>query len=267
MDNKKLFCVSDLHSFYTPVKTALDEAGFQQNNPEHLLVVCGDVFDRGNETIKLYEFLSACDNKVLCKGNHETLYKQLLKKDFPDAYDFSNGTVRTFCNIAGMDPEELDLRLLVKQYYQSALQPNINYLRRKIQDAWEETRNIVAKHDITAWIYSLEWKNFFESDKYVFCHSTLPSIEYRTATEGAWEDAMWGNPFQVASHKYLKHGKTLCFGHFHTSWPRAKAGLCSEFGEDANFDPYFGDGFIALDGCIAYTGKSNVVVLEDSVLC
>jgi len=73
------------------------------------IVVCGDIFDRGDETVKVYTYLKSIPKKrcILIKGNHESLYKELLNKTFPDKYDFSNGTVRAFCNIAGIDEEKL----------------------------------------------------------------------------------------------------------------------------------------------------------------
>ena len=60
----KLFCMSDLHSFYTPMKKALDEAGFDPNNEDHWLIVCGDAFDRGPDSCKMYDFLMKLERKV-----------------------------------------------------------------------------------------------------------------------------------------------------------------------------------------------------------
>ena len=48
----KFFCISDIHSFYEPMIEALNNAGFNPENPEHILVVCGDVFDRGPNSAK-----------------------------------------------------------------------------------------------------------------------------------------------------------------------------------------------------------------------
>lgn len=72
------------------------------NNKEHTLVILGDIFDRGEETRNLYSFLKNIpeDRLVLVKGNHEYLLEELLEKDLPDSYDFSNGTVFTCCQIA-----------------------------------------------------------------------------------------------------------------------------------------------------------------------
>ena len=46
---KKYFVCGDVHSFYTYLKEALDNAGFDLNNDDHVFVSCGDLFDRGDE--------------------------------------------------------------------------------------------------------------------------------------------------------------------------------------------------------------------------
>ena len=44
----KIFAVSDLHSFFNETQEALSAAGFNPEDENHLLVVCGDgfVYDR-----------------------------------------------------------------------------------------------------------------------------------------------------------------------------------------------------------------------------
>jgi hypothetical protein len=58
----------------------------------------------------------------------------------------------------------------------------------------------------------------------------------------------------------------VVFGHWHCSTGWARAEGFSEFGPDAKFEPYYGDGFIIIDACTAHSGKCNVVVLEDEFL-
>ena len=98
----KYFITSDLHSFYTPLKKSLDNVGYDRNNENHTLVILGDLFDRGQETRALYDFLKSIPTErlVLVKGNHEYLLDQLLEKSLPDSYDYSNGTVSTCCQMA-----------------------------------------------------------------------------------------------------------------------------------------------------------------------
>ena len=54
-ERKTLFVVSDIHGHYTQLKEALDRAGFDENRPDHLLVCCRELFDRGHENRKVYE--------------------------------------------------------------------------------------------------------------------------------------------------------------------------------------------------------------------
>lgn len=106
----KYFAVSDLHSFATELKASLRLAGYNKKNKDHVLIVCGDVFDRGDETLEIYKYLVDIPKKrrILIRGNHELLFLKLLKKSFPDSYDFSNGTVKTFCHIAQMPIDLLE---------------------------------------------------------------------------------------------------------------------------------------------------------------
>lgn len=43
------FVTSDIHGFYTIFKKALKKAKFDINNKDHVLIICGDLFDRGEE--------------------------------------------------------------------------------------------------------------------------------------------------------------------------------------------------------------------------
>ena len=227
----KYFIVSDLHSFYTELKTALNAAGFDISNNEHVLIVCGDVFDRGSETVELYNFLTSIpdDRLILIKGNHEYLYEDLLKKTYPDNYDYSNHTVDTFCHIAGYSPE-----VMTPSYWYKLGEVPYDRLRQ----TWKEIVNEVKNSPITAWLNSKQWKDYFELDKYIFVHSFIPLknidhmpgyyinnrwFEYfkdwrTTATRLEWEDATWGCPYQNYISGYFKeeaaNGKVLVCGHW-----------------------------------------------------
>ena len=131
--SKTYFVTSDIHGYASVLKESLKEKGFDKRNPNHILIVCGDVFDRGTEPLEVYKFLKSIPKKrcILIKGNHESLYFDLLKKKFPESHDFSNGTVRTFCQIAAKEtkrPEfislEYDLRkpIYYEQYRNSFIE-------------------------------------------------------------------------------------------------------------------------------------------------
>ena len=69
----KFFCVSDIHGYYDPLIVALNEAGFEPDNPDHTLIACGDHFDRGRQPKEVLGFLIQLPRKVLIWGNHDKL--------------------------------------------------------------------------------------------------------------------------------------------------------------------------------------------------
>lgn len=242
----KLFVVSDIHSFYTPLKKALDEKGFDPKNENHWLVVCGDCFDRGHESVDMLRFLMTLERKIIVKGNHDILLEDCCMREFFYTYDISNGTVRTINDLGGAG------------------------YGRTFDECCQVTWNKTAR-------YRELLVNYFETQNYIFVHSWIPTISqrgmyhgydesWREATFRRWEDAMWGNPFEMAEKGLNYTGKTIVFGHWHCSTGWAKSEGRSEFGDDAKFDPYYGDGFIAIDACTAHSGQVNVLVLEDEFL-
>ena len=205
----KLFVVSDIHSFYTPLMEALNEKGFDPNNDNHWLIVCGDAFDRGNESEEVFRFLMSLERKILIRGNHDILLEACCKRGFahPYGYDDLNGTTRTINDIGGAGE-------------------GIPF-----SECCQKTWNKLA-------IYRELLVNYFETKNYIFFHSWIPITSknkydrnWRRATNKRWEDAMWGNPFQLAEQGLLPN-KTLVFGHFHTSWARKTY-------EDKFFLPHF----------------------------
>lgn len=257
----KLFVVSDIHSFYTPLIKALETAGYDKNNDEHWLIVCGDCFDRGPESVEILHFLMSLDRKILIKGNHDLLFNDLCSRGFPYSHDKSNGTVRTVKDLGGSQ--------LPSEFMNSC------------QVAWNKT---AAYRDLLV--------NYFETENYIFVHSWIPTIthydkgaskpwhqvgkyyeyneDWRNASEVEWEEAMWGNPFWKAQDGMNKTGKTIVFGHWHCSLGHLcdSQGELSEFGDDAKWDPYYNkdQGIIGIDRCTAHTGDVNVIVLEDNFL-
>ncbi|MBO4554651.1 MAG: hypothetical protein J5713_02605 [Clostridia bacterium] len=53
-------------------------------------------------------------------------------------------------------------------------------------------------------------------------------------------------------------------GHYHASYGHANIEhKGSEFGEDADFEPFEADGILAIDACTALSHKVNCIVIED----
>ena len=72
----KFFVTSDIHSYYDELITALNDAGFDENNEEHWLVVCGDCYDRGPGSVKVWRYLKDLPRKVLINREDFLLYEK-----------------------------------------------------------------------------------------------------------------------------------------------------------------------------------------------
>ena len=74
--SKKYFAISDIHSFYDEMLEALKSKGFDMQNPDHNVIICGDAFDRGEFSLKVFEFMKILNNEnrlMDVRGNHEDL--------------------------------------------------------------------------------------------------------------------------------------------------------------------------------------------------
>lgn len=247
----KLFCVSDVHGFYDKLIEALDNAGFDQDNLNHWLIGCGDYFDRGSKPRHVMKFLHNLPRKVLVRGNHEQLLVDCCYRGQAYSHDISNGTAYTIWDLGYGDDfaDHCDYTLKITKPFRDSM---VNYL---------ETKNYIFVH---SWIPSLSKDNM--PAHYTKNRTFEFNPDWRNATQKEWQDATWGNPFAMADGGLNQTGKVIVFGHWHASTGWAKAENRSEFGVDAKFDPYYGDGFIAIDACTAHSGQCNVLVLEDEFL-
>ena len=56
---KFIFVVSDIHGHCDALRAALVRAGFDPDCSRHLLVVTGDLFDRGRQNREVLEYLAS----------------------------------------------------------------------------------------------------------------------------------------------------------------------------------------------------------------
>jgi hypothetical protein len=252
---------------------ALASKGFNSNNPEHTLVVIGDIFDRGSQATEVYNYLKGLnkDRRILIRGNHEDMFVELIHKSFPATYDFHNRTVNTFCQLTGYDEEEL------LKYYQYGDEDSVEKFKTMAMHQWKEISKLVSKMDIDTWIKSDEWVNYYEIGDFVLTHSFIPlrdgeyNPKWRTnATEDEWNRYRTGCPWRIFKYGHFQEeqdkGKTLVFGHWHTSEIHRVIG--GHIGSE-NTDIFYGNGFIAIDGGVYIKNKKlvhpcNVLVIKDN---
>lgn len=231
----KIFAVSDVHGFTSILKRKLSDAGFERNNPNHLLVLCGDLFDRGSEAKEMLKFINEIDNKIMVKGNHEDLMQDMITREYPLYHDILNCTYDT-----------------------------------AVQLAWNDSLNDVDYTKLYGIFDNLcsQMVDFYETKSYVFVHGWVPITSGKRdwRNSSLWKKARWLNGMEMQMKGKTLAGKTIVCGHWHCSWGNAIKYDVSEFDDDAIWDPYTAPGIIAIDRCTAHTKDMNIVVLEDDLL-
>ena len=74
---KTYFVFSDIHGHFDRLIHALEDAQFDLENKDHILLCLGDWFDRGNQNLKLVGFIkyfSRMNRLISIRGNHDDFY-------------------------------------------------------------------------------------------------------------------------------------------------------------------------------------------------
>lgn len=255
----KYFVTSDPHGFFTLMHNSLLEKGFDENNPEHKIIICGDLMDRGKEARKMQSYILSLlekDKVILIRGNHEDLILDMIN-------DMNEGDPFTIAYSHHASNKTLD----------TAFQLTGTKLRDLYDDILAVSRSTAATPLVRTIIPKMV--NYYETEHYVFVHGWVPySVDpaeglcpkdLKEATDKEWAEARWENGISLAIEcGAIIPNKTIVCGHWHSSFGHRISGkIKDEFGEEADFTPFYADGIIALDACTAYSKSVNCIVIED----
>ena len=234
---KKLFVVSDIHGHYSELKAALAAAGFDRNDPAHLLICCGDYFDRGSENAQVLRFFEGLKHKILIRGNHEDLLLKLLRTGKLQPHHYINGSLRTLEDFFG-------------KYAIDPVSDTIDFSgKTRVADRLCE--------------FIGETVDYYETEEYVFVHGWLPENALtpqsrQKAGREAWEKARWVKWTERYTGRPPLPDKTLVVGHVPTFYASDRADWKN------HCDIFRGNGLIALDAGTADTKRVNVLVIDQS---
>lgn len=257
----RYYVLSDVHGFFDIADRALTESGYYGYYGEKKLVILGDLLDRGKQPCEVIEWVKNFverDRVILIRGNHEDLIVELAENvelytamGLHYSHHAVNGTVRTLSEITDMSKTYME-------FYPDA------------------TRDRFYRSDFYKYVLPA-MVDYYETDRYVFTHGWVPCLaanektgvyvldpDWRDADKKAWEEARWISGQRAAHAGALVEGKTVVCGHESASYGHARyENKGSEMGKDADYTPYYAPGVIAIDARTAYSGKVNVLVLDD----
>lgn len=238
---KKLFVVSDPHGHYTLLKAALDKSGYDPDNEEHMIICCGDYFDRGKENTEVLKFFERQRSKALLRGNHEDLLLKLLITGKILPHHYRNGTFATLENFFG-------------KYFIDPVDDSIDFSGK--------TRTVDRLCEFIE-----DTLNYYETKNYVFVHGWL-AADCETekgrslASNESWEKARWCKWTEYYNGERPLPDKTLICGHMPTFY----ADRFDSSRTQNDSDIFYGNGIIAIDAGTYDSGHLNVLVLEDELL-
>lgn len=244
---KRYFAVADPHSYFSELMSALDKKHFDIDNIEHYLIICGDAFDRGEESCEMFTFMRQLADKhrlIYVRGNHEELLfdaiRMIRNGDLArrGSHHFSNGTILTISHFTGYSKYDLLTDCYDRKQFENKIAPLTNFIEANTQD-------------------------YFELGDTIFVHGWMPiSVD-------SWKEARWLNGMEMFNRGVLpENKKTIVCGHWHTSWGWKHFGYTTdEWDENAKFDTLIVDKnnhkLVALDACTAYTHKINCIVFDE----
>lgn len=249
----KYFCSGDIHSFFDLWMMSLHDKGFDENNSEHKIIVCGDLFDRGEECVKCYEFVNRMKNQnrlIYIRGNHEDLLikcvHDLKTRGHTGQHHISNGTIKTLSHFLNCSEYDILCGCVDWKLFEEVTTNLISFINDNTVDYFELNDKIF----VHGWVPTSADENNYE-------------IVHDNWREGEWEHARWKCGFDCWRCKLIPQGKTVVCGHWHTSYGWSEFRGRSEWGPDAEFIPFIDNGIIAIDACTAYTKMVNVVVFNE----
>lgn len=240
----KYFCISDIHGHYEEMIDALDKASFDSSNKNHMLVVIGDMVDRGPNCVEVLEYiyyLHTQGKAIVLLGNHDKFLLDFLIEDYS----------RTPFNFAKNGHEETIKQLLNRE-------------RIDEDDFKEATIEINDKYPYLKGFLE-DMKLFYEISDYVLVHGGVDASkeEWRNDTTRTY---IWTRMYNQPRLK----DKTLVVGHTPAYYVRAsKEGIDAKVVEKNNieykeyYEILFEENLIHIDGGVYSGGKINVLIIEE----
>ena len=257
---RSVYAVSDIHGHYDVLMDTILDSSFDPDDEDDLLVVCGDMFDRGGQSLAVYEYLKGLwDNKraVIIKGNHEQMFIDYLEGNNISPFNYiRNGLDETFAEFLHCTKpfESWCVVEDIKNPTYGDFAEWVAHAREEINDEYPE---------LLPWLKSLPY--YFETDLYIFTHGAIdtevedwrrPCCVRNGKTD--WDALIWDDG-SFFGKTIRNTDKNVVIGHFGTNHLRKIYNLHERYGENDYSTLIRDDGrVIALDSTVAISKKLNL---------
>lgn len=252
----KLFVISDIHGCYDIAKRDLLLNGYDENNDNHLLIVLGDIFDRGMKSKEIFEWLydlSINKKAIVIKGNHEEMLISFLNSNQNFNQGFYNfGMRETIISFCGEDYDFI--KFSEKQYDNGAF---VDWDDCFSKFRIEITKVITTKYpSLLKWLESLPY--YYETDNYIFTHASIDTtiIDWKNSD---WKQEVWDNGSFIIKDCNNIGNKKIIVGHYSTDDLRKQHNI--DIAHIGNFFPLYYKNKVFIDSNVIESKKMNVIIL------
>lgn len=269
---KKLFAISDIHGYYKEMIECLNKSGYDENNDNHLLIVVGDIFDRGTESLSIYKYLKKLtdENKaIVTRGNHDTMLTDYLSGKSVSPFNYiHNGTNETLAEFLHQTAP-FETWCIFRNNNNPCYEDFVEFItsaRKEINGEYPE---------LLEWLSNLPF--YYETKNYIFTHGGID------VTVKDWHKPRY---YPINTYKYIKWDaltwddgsffgkeitntdKKVVIGHFGTEQLRKMYPNLTTKDNGNEYDILYRDDgrIIALDTTTILSKKINVLVIEDDII-
>lgn len=251
---KKIFAVSDIHGHFKELIETLNDKGFDENNKDHMLVVCGDSFDRGRENLEVYQYLKRLsdENKaIVIKGNHDLMLIEYLNGTNTTPFNYiNNGLNETLGDFLHQtSPFETWALFNNKEMNYSTFAQWTEIARKEINEEYP---------DLLQWLTNMPY--YYETENYIFTHGMI-DCKCDNWRNSNWKLCVWSKPKDFFN-EIKNTDKTIVVGHINCGLLRK---LANQDELDNSIFTREDGKVIGLDACTILTKKVNVLVLEENI--
>ncbi|SHH63979.1 metallophosphoesterase [Ferrimonas marina] len=150
---QRVFFVGDIHGDFTLLSHALRDVRFSDSD---LLVACGDLIDRGPQSLEVLEFFLDNENAVSVLGIHESMALQALFDDDPDDQREWFGAGGEWSDAVDRHRLESALKQALEEFpvAMEVITPGVcvGVVHAEIPfDSWDEFRDFLVLRDPAEW--------------------------------------------------------------------------------------------------------------------
>ena len=230
----KLFIVSDIHAHCRVLKRALKDAGFDASKEDHHLLVLGDLFDRGNESFEVFDYIYTmyqAKKATVILGNHDYFLLEFFEaQDDRTVFNIKhNGFAKILSSFSGIPVD---------------LASDFNKVRMAIRKRVKALEPFLKALPL-----------FIETSDYIFTHGGVDG------NNPAWKETdkktfVWQYQYDLEGIE----GKTIIVGHMRTAHIRLKENptLKLDPTNETLFQPIERPGKVFIDGFVEFSNHINV---------